>query len=212
MSNGSSSALTMAHHIAEAARALPQSQTRNLVAIAGPPGAGKSTVAALSRDLLQQQGIATGLVSMDGFHYDNAILSARDLLPRKGAPETFDVAGFKALLQRLLAEGEVAVPEFDREIDKSIAARALVTPDQQLVLVEGNYLLLQEPGWSDLSEHWALSVFLDVDLGTLEARLHQRWLDHGLPLDDARDRAFANDIPNAKRILSNSCRADLVLN
>lgn len=206
-----STAPDLAQQIAEAVRALPDQKTRQLVAIAGPPGAGKTTIAALARDMLQRQGIATGLVSMDGFHYDNAILIKRGLLDRKGAPETFDIAGFQAILHRLLTEDEVAVPEFEREIDKAIAARGLVAPEQKLVLVEGNYLLLEEAGWANLAQIWALSVFLDVDLPTLEDRLTARWLDHGLPPDAAHARALANDIPNAKRILSNSRPADIVL-
>lgn len=200
-----------AARIADAACALPAALTRQLVAIAGPPGAGKSTVAHLAQQQLEQAGVPCGLVSMDGFHYDNVVLKDRGLLARKGAPETFDIAGFRALLDRLLREDEVAIPEFDRALDKSIAARAIIGPDERLVLVEGNYLLLNEPGWSDLRILWATTVFLNITLQTVEARLTDRWLQHGLALDAAKARAQANDLPNARRIIGNSVPADLAL-
>ena len=201
----------LAARIADAARALPAAPARHLVAIAGPPGAGKSTVAQLAQRQLEQTGIPCGLLPMDGFHYDNAVLEDRGLLARKGAPETFDIAGFRALLDRLLRENEVAIPEFDRALDKSIAARAIIRGDQRLVLVEGNYLLLNEPGWSDLRSFWAATVFLNIGLQKIEARLTDRWLQHGLTPDAAKARALANDIPNARRIIRNSVPGDLVL-
>jgi len=206
-----SSPQALAERIADAAAGLADGEARQLVALAGPPGAGKSTVAALAQQALQGRGIPTGLLSMDGFHYDNQILTARGLLARKGAPETFDLPGFHSMLCRLQVENEVAVPEFDRVLDKSIAACSMVTEDQRVVIVEGNYLLLNEPGWRDLRDLWALTVFLDVPLPTLEARLLARWTDLGLARDEAERRAFANDIPNARRVSQNSRLGDLVL-
>lgn len=211
MSKDGSSPEALAERIANAATTLPPQQNRHLVAVAGPPGAGKSTVTALAQAELNRRGHPTGLLSMDGFHYDNAILTALDMLHRKGAPETFDVAGFHALLLRLQTEDAVAVPEFDRDLDKAIAARSIVTQDQRIVLVEGNYLLLDEPGWVELQSLWSVRVFLDVDLQTLETRLTDRWLSHGLPADAARDRALANDIPNARRVVTHSLPGDVVL-
>lgn len=211
MTPDGSSPEALANKIADAAAGLGTGETRQLVAVAGPPGAGKSTVAALAQNALHRCGIPAGLMSMDGFHYDNRILIARDMLPRKGAPETFDLPGFHAMLHRLRVEDEVAVPEFDRTLDKSIAACSLVTPDQRVVIVEGNYLLLNEPGWMNLRDLWALTVFLDVPSTTLEARLLDRWTGLGLPRDEAERRAFANDIPNAWRVVRNSGAADLIL-
>ncbi|MGV6805419.1 MAG: AAA family ATPase [Ruegeria sp.] len=211
MTASGSSPQALADRIAEAVAGLAANAARQLIAVAGPPGAGKSTVAGLARRALQDRGVPAGLLSMDGFHYDNRILAERDLQPCKGAPETFDLSGFHATLRRLRVEDEVAVPEFDRTLDKSIAACSLVTADQRVVIVEGNYLLLNEPGWTELSGLWALTVFLDVPLPTLEARLLDRWTGLGLPPEVAERRAFANDIPNARRVVQNSSPADLVL-
>ncbi len=181
---------------------------RKLIAIAGPPAAGKSTVA---EAVTQALGPTATLVPMDGFHFSNAILDARDLRARKGAPETFDLAGFKALMSRLMVEGEVAVPTFDRALDSSIGSSVLVEPVHDLIVVEGNYLLLDEDGWRDLAGHWNMSVFLSVPFETLETRLVQRWLDHGMDEDAARHRAMSNDIPNALRVVENVQAADLIV-
>ncbi len=193
--------------VAERIHNLPEVR-RCLIAIAGPPGAGKSTLAAA---LVQELGPTAALVAMDGFHFDNDILTARGLRDRKGAPETFDLDGFSDLLEQLVREDEVAIPTFDRVLDKVVGSGAFVRAGHRCVIVEGNYLLLEEPGWRDLSRLWDLSVYLDEPLDVLEERLVHRWLDHGLALDDARAWALGNDIPNARRVAAARLPADLVL-
>lgn len=180
---------------------------RRLIALAGPPAAGKSTV---SEALVAELGQDAALVPMDGFHYSNATLDARGLRARKGAPETFDLAGFKALLHRLKTEEEVAVPTFDRKLDASIGSSRLVEACHKTLVIEGNYLLLDEPGWRDLTHFWDFTVFLDVPVETLKARLIQRWLDHGFDQEKAEEKALSNDIPNALRVVENNLRADFV--
>lgn len=173
---------------------------RTLIALAGPPASGKSTLAeALVAELSKTDPAAT-LVPMDGFHLDNSVLYSRGLFERKGAPETFDAAGFVAAMQRLKAGGEVILPTFDRARDNSVAG-AIVVPDAaRFVVVEGNFLCFDEEPWSALSQLWDLSCYLDVPVETLRERLIQRWLDHGLDPEAARTRAEENDLANAVRV------------
>jgi pantothenate kinase len=193
--------------LAERLATLRPKGKRLMVAIAGAPGSGKSTLAA---DLASQfEGGA--VVPMDGFHLDNAVLEAGGLLPRKGAPETYDAAGFAAIMHRLATEDSVAIPLFDRSRDLSIAGAAVIEAHHRILLVEGNYLLLDRAPWSDLTPLWDVTVWLDVPLPMLEARLVQRWLDHGLTPDAAKARALSNDIPNARLVCTASRAPDLTI-
>jgi len=187
---------------------LPQTG-RQLVAVVGAPGAGKSTLAEAVVEHLKLTGRKVQLVPMDGFHLDNRILSARGLLARKGAPQTFDAAGFLSMVQRLVEGEEVIAPTFDRSLDISIAGAVEVPADVELLVLEGNYLLLDQPIWRELKQYWDLSVYLDVPVEELERRLIQRWLDHGLDPQAAQARARGNDLVNAKFIIENSLTADL---
>ncbi len=183
---------------------------RFILAVAGAPGAGKSTLAAA---LVADLGSGARLVPMDGFHLDNAVLDARGLRARKGAPETFDAPGFLALMARLRAGdgAEIAIPVFDRAADLSRAGADVVTPVDRILVVEGNYLLLDQAPWDGLEGVFDLTVFLDVPEAELERRLVQRWIDHGLDADAARARALSNDIPNARRVVAKSRPADIVI-
>jgi fructokinase len=195
----------LAARIAALAAARPG---RVLVGIAGAPGAGKSTLAEALVNLLGPQA---ALVAMDGFHLDNAILDARGRRFAKGSPDTFDVAGFEAILQRLKAGGEVIVPVFDRYSDVSRGSARVVPPEARIIVAEGNYLLLREAPWDRLHKLWDLTVFLDVPVAELERRLIARWHHHGLSDAEARRRAFDNDIPNARRVIDGSVAAEAVI-
>jgi len=184
---------------------------RALVALAGAPASGKSTLAAKLVTALNDAGRSAVLVPMDGFHLDNRILEARDLLSRKGSPETFDADGFVHLIGRLSREPEVAIPLFDRDRDIAIAGAALVEPHQRIAVVEGNYLLFEEAPWSRLRDSWDLSIRLETPLQELERRLVRRWLDQGLAAPAALQRARQNDLVNAARIRQRTLPADLVL-
>lgn len=185
---------------------------RLIVAIAGAPGAGKSTLAERLREEIEARGESVAVVPMDGFHFDDRVLVARGLLARKGAPETFDVAGFRHLLRRLRArEPDVAIPIFDRAIEISRAGAAIVPADTRVILTEGNYLLLDEAPWDSLVGVFDLTIWLDVPVDELERRLVRRWLDHGFALEQAREKALANDIPNARRAAAGSRPADISL-
>jgi pantothenate kinase len=149
---------------------------------------------------------------MDGFHFDDRVLEARGLRARKGSPETFDRPGLAVLLARLRAgEDEVAIPVFDRNIELSRAGGAVVDAATRFVLVEGNYLLLDEPGWRDLAALFDLRIFLDVDRRELERRLRRRWDQHGLSPEQAGAKVSENDLPNADRVNERRLPADLVV-
>lgn len=190
--------------------ALPK-QGRQLVAVVGAPGAGKSTLSEAVVEHLRQSGRKVQLVPMDGFHLDNGILNARGLFARKGAPQTFDAAGFLSLVQRLVKGEEVIAPTFDRMHDLSIAGAVEVPADVELLVLEGNYLLLDQPIWRELKQYWDLSIYLDVPLDELERRLIQRWLDHGLDPEAAAARARGNDLVNAQLVVEHSQSADVTI-
>ncbi|WP_306119446.1 MULTISPECIES: nucleoside triphosphate hydrolase [unclassified Roseitalea] len=180
--------------------ALADGDRRRLVAIAGPPGSGKSTLAEAVVARLLGRGVAAVQMPMDGFHLDNRLLEPRGLLPRKGAPETFDFAGFAATLGRIRTEPSVIVPVFDRSREIAIAGAAEIRAETRIVVVEGNYLCLDEAPWRDLAPLWDLSIFLDVPMPELERRLLARWRGHGFGPQAARDKALGNDLPNAERV------------
>lgn len=177
---------------------------RQIVAIAGPPASGKSTLAAQVADAV---GPTAAVLGMDGFHYDDAILKARGLMSRKGAPDTFDTDGLAAMLDRLRKGGEVAVPVFDRNLELSRAGAEVIGKDVQLVLVEGNYLLLDRAPWKDLV--FDVTVFLEVPEARLRSRLMDRW-SH-LSMSEAMRKTDENDLPNARLVMKQSRAADITL-
>ena len=182
---------------------------RVLVAFAGPPGAGKSTVA---EALVRRLGENAVILPMDGFHLDNAVLDARGLRSRKGAPATFDVAGFAATVARVRSDkGAVMVPVFDRRLDLARAGGREIAPHHRTIVVEGNYLLLDEAPWSSIARLFDASVFLRVPETLVEERILARWRRYGLDERAARARALENDVPNARHVMRNSAGADLVL-
>ncbi|MBT8460652.1 MAG: phosphoribulokinase [Boseongicola sp.] len=181
---------------------------RILVGIAGPPGSGKST---LATHLAARLGASAAVLPMDGFHLDNERLRQMGLLHRKGAPETFDAAGFVRLLGNVRSEGAVSFPTFDREADRTIPDAGHIDKETRIVLVEGNYLLLNIPPWSDLSDLFDLTVRLDGSTEELESRLITRWRDHGLSPAEARARALENDMKNVNFVTENSLSPDFFL-
>lgn len=197
--------------LTERLSALAAGPARRVVALAGPPGAGKSTLAeALLTDLSHGHPGRVAILPMDGFHYDDLWLEPQGMRPRKGAPFTFDTRGLAATLARLRADdGPVAVPVFDRAIEIARAGARIIDPAIRLVLVEGNYLLLDDPDWHPLAGHFDLTIALDVRLSVLEQRLLDRWRD--LPGPEARLKVEANDLPNARLVLMQSRPADLLL-
>ncbi|GAA2813064.1 nucleoside/nucleotide kinase family protein [Crossiella cryophila] len=188
---------------------------RQLLGIAGAPGAGKSTLAQRLAEALPGKAV---LVGMDGFHLAQRELDRLGRADRKGAPDTFDGHGYLDLLTRLRANGPdtpgavtVYAPEFRREIEEPVACAVPVFPDTPLVITEGNYLLLTEDPWSGvraaLDEAWFLAPAEDLRLSRLIAR-HREF---GRSESQARQRALGSDQDNAVRVNSTGELADLVL-
>ena len=185
---------------------------RYMVAIAGAPASGKSTLAENLRVALIAAGETAIVVPMDGFHYDDAILNARGHRPRKGAPFTFDVAGFEALLKRIKAgEMDIAIPVFDRTMELARAGADIVDDKARFILIEGNYLLLKQAPWNRLRNLFDFTVYLKVPLEELERRLIKRWLDLGFDMTYATNWIASNDIHNIRQVIDESGPADLTI-
>lgn len=185
---------------------------RFMVAVAGPPGAGKSTVSAALQKELTARGESAIVVPMDGFHFDDIVLNARGHRPRKGAPHTFDCAGFEVLLSRIRAmEPDIAIPVFDRNLELSRAAADIVDGTSRIILIEGNYLLLKDPPWDRLKELFDYTIFIRVTEAELERRLLARIQSHGFDLAHARNWFATNDLLNIRTVNANSAEADLTV-
>lgn len=184
--------------------ALPPGR-RHIVAIAGAPASGKSTLAEGLADSLP----AAAVLPMDGFHYDDAVLDGWGLRARKGSPPTFDADGLAHMLARLAADDgrAVAVPVFDRGLEIARAGARIIGPEVRLILCEGNYLLLDDPAWAPLAGYFDLTVMVDTPLPEIEARLLARWQG----MADGPAKVAGNDLPNARIVVTQSRPADLVL-
>jgi pantothenate kinase len=193
--------------IIERISAVPLTNGRRIIAVAGPPASGKSTLSAA----LEQEIDDACVVPMDGFHLSNEELERQNLLSRKGAPQTFDVAGFSEAILALKERGEVPFPTFDREQDCVIEGGGKVKETDTTIIVEGNYLLLDVAPWSALASLWDLSVQISVPIDILKKRLIERWIHHEHSQDEAELRVARNDLPNAKLTLAHGLSADLTI-
>lgn len=188
---------------------------RLIVAIAGPPASGKSM---LSESLLKCLNEipsclnTVALLPMDGFHLDNSILESLDLLDRKGSLSTFDIDGFFSLVARLKdTKKDIFHPIFDRSLDLTIAGAGVIKNNASIVIIEGNYLLIDSDPWSIFQETIDYSVFINPPIGVLEKRLIERWKSYGFNFKDAENKANNNDLLNAHFILENSKCADVII-
>jgi len=186
---------------------------RRIVGVAGAPGSGKSTFARAYVDQVGGGRARAALVPMDGFHLADVSLRALGLLSRKGAPETFDAWGYAALLHRLRQRPPETVyaPGFERSLEQPLAAAIAVPPVADLVVTEGNYLLLDRPEWravrGELDEVW----FVVTDDALRVPRLVERHVEFGKAPADARAWVDEVDQPNAVLVAATASRADRVL-
>ena len=190
---------------------LNRSTERFLIGIVGKPGAGKSTLSAYLLEELHSSEVT--VVPMDGYHLSNAVLQALGRADRKGAPDTFDVAGFASLLQRIRNEKSVDIyyPVFDRSIEESIAAQGVVTKETKVVIVEGNYLLHDSGGWEAISGLLDELWFIDVDDEKRLERLIARHIAYGKSPADAESWSRGSDEVNARTIATGRSRAHAVI-
>jgi pantothenate kinase len=191
------------------AKALATAPGRGLLGLTGPPGAGKSTLA----ERIVAEVAGSVLVGMDGFHLAHTVLTDHGTVGRKGAPDTFDAAGYVALLARLRAgePGVIWTPEFRREIEDAIAGAVAVPPDASLVVTEGNYLLLPEAPWSSVPELLDEVWYVDLPDATRLERLVTRHERYGRTSDQARERSFGSDEANARLVMATRERAHAVI-
>lgn len=184
---------------------------RYMLGLAGAPGAGKSTVAQRLLDALPGRAV---VVPMDGYHLANTELARLGRAGRKGAPDTFDSAGYVAMLARLRqrAPDEVVyAPEYRREIEEAVAGAIAVSPDIELVITEGNYLLLDQGHWAGVRARLDAVWYVDVDSDLRRERLAARHMRYGRTAEQAHAWVWQTDEPNAVLVEASKVRADLVL-
>lgn len=203
--------LVIAQEYIERARALALRKKRAIIAIAGAPGSGKSTVARLLHEALSKISV---IVPMDGYHLSNKELDRLGRRGRKGAPDTFDVWGYNALIKRLKyqQDGEIVyAPEFYRTIDEPIASSLPIFDNIPLIITEGNYLLLSQGEWQDSFPLYDESWFVNAPTFERQQRLIDRHQYFGRSLEDAKAWVEHTDEPNARLIEENRQDVDVMI-
>jgi len=209
VTNSAASLYTLAENIV----AMAAEKSRFIFAIAGAPGSGKSTLTQSLHQLIKEKHQRScQIIAMDGFHLDNQILINKGLIDVKGSQQTFDLIGFEQLLMDIkINQATIKVPIFDRDIDAVVENAYEVDTDTQIILVEGNYLLLKQFGWQKLAQYFDYSAYLEVPIDVLRERLVERWLNQNLDIDVAIAKTDSNDLPNAQLVINESNPADINL-
>ncbi|MPV37715.1 nucleoside/nucleotide kinase family protein [Georgenia subflava] len=193
----------------------PDRGGRALIGIVGAPGAGKSTLCGLLAERLRAAGTSTVVVGMDGFHLAQAELERLGRAARKGAVDTFDAEGYVALVRRIRVQrpdsATVYAPLFDRDLEEPIGSAVPVPAGTDVVLTEGNYLLLRDEPWHRLRRLLDETWYVEVDETARRARLLARHLAHGRPPEIAAAFAGGSDQRNAELIATTRSGADVVV-
>jgi len=199
-----------------------RSVPRLMVAVAGPPGSGKTAFATILVAVINAAAddeVAV-LVGLDGWHYSNDYLEThfierdgeRILLRRiKGAPETFDVAAAYGCLAQMRGGGQVSFPLYSRRLHEPVPAGGMVVSSHRIVVVEGNYLLLDEEPWRRFHELFDVRVFISASLDTLVEGLRERHRRGGKPAEATEQHMRQVDVPNIRRVLSGAAQAHLLV-
>lgn len=188
---------------------------RFLLAITGVPGAGKSTLANLlmknTNEVLQEESAI--VVPMDGYHYHNDILVKKGLLPLKGVPQTFDSQRFVMLIKEIASEKQEKIycPSYDRRLHNPVERSIVIENKHKIIIVEGNYLLLDTYPWNELADLFSESWFIETPLTTTKERLINRHVLTGRSVEEALSKINSTDAPNAELIIQTRHRANKVI-
>jgi len=190
---------------------LSRGAARVVLGLVGAPGAGKSTLATALQAAFADVAV---VLPMDGYHLANSELQRLGRADRKGAPDTFDAAGYLALLRRLREPAQAGetlyAPEFRREIEEAIAGAIAIEPHHRLVITEGNYLLVDQGAWSGVAELLDEAWYVEVNEAVRNERLTRRHEAFGRSPEDARQWVAQTDAPNAELVASTRGRAQRV--
>ncbi|KAL6752402.1 putative phosphoribulokinase/uridine kinase [Haematococcus lacustris] len=192
---------------------------RMVVGLAGAPGSGKSTLARCVVEAVnaQQGAQVAALLPMDGFHYYRRELDAmpdpQAAHARRGAAWTFDATAFVASVRRAREEASLplAVPSFDHGVGDPVPGDIWLQPFHRVVVVEGNYCLLDSPPWCELQQMWDETWFADIDLDLAMERVFRRQVALGVLADVSLRRIQSNDRPNGELVLTSRPRAAVLV-
>jgi pantothenate kinase len=208
--------------LAEYLLARLENRSRQIVGVAGPPGCGKSAFSTLLAAVINARAAqdTACVVGMDGWHFPNSYLDHHTILRSgklvllrsiKGAPETFDAQAMLTCLAAIREGGTVDYPVYSRRLHDPIPNGGQIRLSHQCVIVEGNYLFLNEPPWNTFQSIFDVRIFLEISLQSIQAGLLERHLRGGKTPEEAQKQIQAVDIPNAERVLSESTSASIVV-